>query len=143
MNVPRLINSSDLQNILEIEEASFSSPWNVEQFLPIIDKTYLIEDENKTAGFICIEKVLDEVHILHMAVAPAFRGKGIGSALLKFIFSFDAKKFFLEVRESNLIAIKLYSKFGFKTIDKRRNYYQDNNETAIVMMAVKEGNNYE
>ena len=123
----------DLDNIAEIENSSFSKPWSIEQLRATISKIFIAEEKKEIKGFIAIDFILDEVHILHMAVHPDYRRQGIGKLMIRKAFEFPANKFFLEVRESNYCAQKLYEGFGFKVISKRKNYYQDNNETAFVM----------
>lgn len=129
---------SDLPLILEIENKSFTNPWTESQIKTSINKTYLLKNDGVVKGFICLETVIDELHILHMAVHPNFQRKGFGKKLMEKALSFPANKIFLEVRESNFPAQKLYESFGFKIINKRKNYYQDNNETALVMRMTRE-----
>ena len=87
--------------------------------------------------FIGIEKIHDEAHILHMAVDPAFRRQGIGKLMLEEALKTDASKFILEVRESNSPARSLYESFGFKEAYRRKKYYNDNDEDALVMIYEK------
>ncbi|MBI5701058.1 ribosomal protein S18-alanine N-acetyltransferase [Candidatus Saganbacteria bacterium] len=124
---------NDLESISEIENHSFSTPWPQDQLEECLDRTYIAQENGKTKGFICIDKAFDEVHILHMAVHNEHRRKGIGKKLIEYAMSFGGNKLFLEVRESNLQAIKLYESFGFKTISRRKKYYQDNDEGALIM----------
>ena len=81
--------------------------------------------------------VCDELHILHFAVDSQFRSHGLGRSLLKDVFrlakSLDVKKAFLEVRASNRSAIALYSKAGFFVTGRRKRYYADNGEDALVL----------
>jgi len=123
----------DIPFILEIEKNAFPTPWSVSQFNDSIDNIYIAKEDSAVKGFICAEKIIDEVHILHMAVHSDYRRKGIAKRMMEKALSIPAKKYFLEVRESNLPAQKLYNMFGFTTISKRKDYYQDNMETAYVM----------
>lgn len=132
-------SQENIDKIIEIENASFSNPWATKQISESIDKTYIAKEEDKIKAFICLENILDETHILHMAVHPEFRKQGIAKEMMAFALNFPSKKLFLEVRESNLSAQKLYESFGFKVISQRKNYYQDNNETALVMECKKNG----
>jgi ribosomal-protein-alanine N-acetyltransferase len=72
----------------------------------------------------------DEVEVLNLAVDPAFRRQGIGTRLL---LSIASRHVFLEVRESNEGALRLYRKLGFQEVGRREKYYDDPEETAIVM----------
>lgn len=85
-------------------------------------------------------KVLDEIQINDVFVDVEQRRKGIATEMLNRLFAFarecKCNRVTLEVRESNNPAIKLYQKLGFKQVGERKNYYQDNGETAILMDAI-------
>ena len=84
--------------------------------------------------------VVDEVHVLKVAVAPAWRGQGIASRLLERCFTLSveqgAKSAHLEVRPSNIAAIELYQKLGFELVGRRPKYYTDSKEDALLMMKI-------
>ncbi|MFA4967821.1 MAG: ribosomal protein S18-alanine N-acetyltransferase [Candidatus Margulisiibacteriota bacterium] len=124
---------NDLAILLELENLSFSNPWGENQFLESLEYFHVAKQEGKLAGFIGIQPIQDEVHILHMAVRPEFRRRGIAKKMMEFALSFPAKKWFLEVRAGNHSAQKLYESYGFKVISRRRKYYQDNDEDALIM----------
>ena len=124
---------TDLPLIIEIENASFPNPWSLSQLSSVLEKTLVYRKNGSIRGFICLEFPADETHILHMAVHPKFRRQGIGKKMMEEVLKYPSKVFFLEVRENNAAAQKLYEGFGFKVIAKRENYYQDNDETALVM----------
>lgn len=130
-------NSQDIPYIIDIENNSFPTPWTLEQFRAGIKSIQSVKEDGHIKGFICTEQAADETHILHMAVHPFFRRQGVGSKMIENILTNPSNKFFLEVRESNLGAQKLYEKYGFKVISKRKNYYQDNDEAALVMEYTK------
>lgn len=125
--------NNDLPYIIDIENKSFTTPWSISQITSSLNNLYIAKDDNIIKGFIFIENFADEVHIQHMAVHPDFRRQGIGKLMMEKALSFPANKYFLEVRESNSCARSLYEDFGFKIISKRKKYYQDNDETALVM----------
>jgi ribosomal-protein-alanine N-acetyltransferase len=85
-----------------------------------------------------LRRVLDELHLLKVAVTPTQRGRGIANWFLNHCFTMGAQQgansVYLEVRLSNITAIKLYEKLGFREIGRRFNYYPDSNEDAVVMM---------
>jgi len=89
-------------------------------------------DKDKIVGYIGIEKIADETHIINMAVDPDYRKQGIGTKLIEAILN-DKDVFFLEVRVSNVAAQRLYKKFSFDVVGTRKKYYQDNNEDAYIM----------
>ncbi|MCK4696144.1 MAG: ribosomal protein S18-alanine N-acetyltransferase [Candidatus Cloacimonetes bacterium] len=137
----RKMNESDLINILEIEKEIFSNPWSEKMFLEEIKKhdAFILEDVTKKniSGYICGWELHDEYHITNLGVAKKFQRKGLASRLTKFLMEKKIKKgfkdFFLEVRKSNISALRFYKKFGFGIIGTRKNYYQKPVEDAIIM----------
>lgn len=140
---------SDLPQILEIERLSFTTPWELSSFKyelghrhSILKVAVLREasiGEEKVVGYVCIRVIFDTAHILNLAVLPELRRRGIGSKLLQNALEelkrlrVDIGMVMLEVRESNIPAIKLYEKFGFNIIGKRASYYQTPKEDAVIM----------
>ena len=88
-------------------------------------------------GYIILYDNEDTIDILKIAVKFKMKRKGIGRILLDFVKKEYAKNIFLEVRESNTIAIKFYENCNFKKISTRKNYYRDKNENAIIMVFEK------
>ncbi|OGC08164.1 ribosomal-protein-alanine N-acetyltransferase [candidate division WOR-1 bacterium RIFOXYA2_FULL_36_21] len=134
----RKAEKKDFETILDIENKSFKKPWSKSQIESALKNIYVLTDSNTIKGFICFEAVKNEGHILHMAVSPSYRGKGFGEKMMEEILKSPCDLFFLEVREGNIAAQNLYKKFGFEIISKRKNYYQDNNENALVMKYTKQ-----
>ncbi|RLC55967.1 MAG: ribosomal-protein-alanine N-acetyltransferase [Candidatus Cloacimonadota bacterium] len=135
----REMKREDIPNIMKMEKELFAASWEEEMFIEEIEKqyAYVLEIKNKIIGYICGWKLLDEFNITNIAVAPDFQRKGFGKVLVKFLMSklLDEKcfKFFLEVRESNQAAKKLYDKLGFVVIGLRKNYYHSPEEDAMVL----------
>ena len=131
----------DMGDIMRIERASFPTPWSESMFEAefIKDSGIFItaKSENSLIGYACGWFAADEFHLANLAVAPGFRGRGAGKKLLQKII--DAVKsentncLILEVRHRNLPAIRLYEKFGFKPVARRRGYYRDTEEDAVLM----------
>lgn len=129
---------SDLAALVAIENESFASPnWNGREFLKY--ECCVAEFEGKIAGFLVSREVFSgDAHngaqreILNVAVASAYRRRGIATALISQEVGRSAEVF-LEVRESNLAAQELYRKLGFLEVGRRPKYYQSPPETAIVM----------
>ncbi|MBS9336473.1 GNAT family N-acetyltransferase [Fructobacillus papyrifericola] len=95
-------------------------------------RTVFLMDEQKR-GFLSYSRVLDEIEIGDLAVLPDFQGQGIGRGLLADLLEKQADcHFFLEVKEGNGVARKLYERVGFSTYRTRKHYYQDG-QTAILM----------
>jgi len=88
------------------------------------------ERNDQVCGFMVSREVAGEVEVLNLATAPDTRRQGIATQLLG---SLEAEDVFLEVRESNLPARKLYEKLGFVVVGKRPEYYDDPVESALVM----------
>ena len=141
---------SDLDRILEIERKSFRNPWSIGLF-KFFSKRYphgflVAEVNGKVVGYVitALETKLDfkrlsivkHGHILNLAVDEGYRKRGVASALLRHILrslqESEASKVYLEVRVSNLAAIKLYSKFNFKVEKVLRTYYPDEEDAYLM-----------
>lgn len=125
-----------------IERESFADPWGPREFesaLSAPQTIFLIAEDadGVVAGYAIALAVADEAEILNLAVHPKFRGKGIGRSLLDSavdqVKSRGAEQVYLEVRESNDAARKLYSAKGFDVITRRPRYYQHPVEDALVL----------
>jgi ribosomal-protein-alanine N-acetyltransferase len=139
------MKKEDVEQVLAIEQASFSMPWSKNLFLsefrsPLVSTLMVALPDGPTrtvAGYIVFWLVADEMHILNLAVAPVFRRQGIARSLvltaLKRAFQKGAKRAFLEVRASNTAAHKLYSSLGFNGLSLRRDYYDSPVEDAVIM----------
>ena len=133
------LNADHLPDVLEIEKASFRDPWTLQSFrnFIILYRTNWVALRNgKVAGYLITQWVLDEIHILNVAVRQEYRRQGVAAELLNFLFQRGAgrriKSVYLEVRESNEAARLLYTRFGFSELGLRKSYYQDG-ENALVM----------
>jgi ribosomal-protein-alanine acetyltransferase len=137
----REMSGSDLDGVLLIERRSFTLPWTrrlfEEALLSPITGNFVILDGKELIGYLCLYTVLNEAHILNVAIHPDHRKAGRGSALIERVVDLLTERgivhFYLEVREGNTDAIKLYNKFGFVAIGIRKKYYTDTNEDALVM----------
>lgn len=136
------MNISDIDSVLNIENASFSSPWTRLAFLSELlenDKAhYFVAKLGGTlVGYIGTWIIFDEAHITNVAVAPEYRGYGIGRALMEgliqFCWSRGVTRATLEVRRSNTVAQSLYTSLGFTVAGVRKGYYRDNGEDAFIM----------
>jgi ribosomal-protein-alanine N-acetyltransferase len=136
---------ADVDEVLAIERASFSMPWSRGAFLYEIEQNrvarcYVMREGERIVGYICVWEVADEMHITNIAVHPASRRRGIGRGLLGSVLE-DARRratrlVVLEVRPSNIEARALYESFGFQVVGRRRGYYYDTGEDALVMEVV-------
>ena len=134
---------NDLVEVLEIERLTFEEPWSAAAFSVELKKSLCLvaqEDKNKKIiGYIICSKIIEEGHILNIAVKHGERGKGVGRLLLeeciKILKEEGIKSIYLEVRRSNIKAIKFYQKFGFQIVGIRKNYYS-NREDAFTMLRI-------
>ena len=131
----------DLPRLAEIERECFSVPWTVDmlrsQLSPGQHVFLVAEKDGEAAGYIGLAYVLDEGYISNVAVAPSFRRRGIGDALLDGMEArgraLSLAFLTLEVRESNAPARALYAKHGYRDVGRRKNYYEKPREDAILM----------
>lgn len=138
----RLMQASDLEAVVEIENQVQSHPWKKSQFEESITSyvSTVIERNHQVVGFCILQPVLDEANLLLMAIHPSQQGKGLGYQLLDesiALLKNNPVQIFLEVRESNKAAIALYEKSDFHQIDLRKNYYphkDGSREHAIIMV---------
>jgi len=137
----RTLSRADLPEIMAIENVSFPTPWTEAMILRELETLHslhrLAEHEGRVAGYIISWLTPPEAMIMSIAVHPDLRGRGIGRALLEDSFRHFSharlEAVWLEVRTGNLTAQSLYHKFGFREAYRRRGYYHDTGEDAIVM----------
>jgi [ribosomal protein S18]-alanine N-acetyltransferase len=137
----------DLVEVCAIEEVSELSAWGWEAYhnelqsridtIMLVARPDPVPHENQVAGFIVARLYAEELHVNNVAVRPEFRGQGIGSALLQMTLEQaqerGAKMAQLEVRAGNAEAQKLYQKCGFTIVGRRKNYYREPTENALLM----------
>ena len=137
----RQMTQDDVDAVAELELKCFAMPWSRADFLR--------ENQNELAVYVVGEldkKIVayagawvsfDQAEVMHIAVEPELRGQGVGtilfSELIAAVKARGAKSITLEVRPSNVAAIKLYENFGLKSIGRRKGYYLDNGEDALIM----------
>lgn len=135
----RKMTRSDLKQVMQIENASFVSPWSQKSFESELKKdfgfSYTAVEDKRVIAYIIGWLVADEIHIANIAVHPRWRRRGIAMVLIqKVIELYPGFTWIrLEVRRSNLAARNLYRQLGFKEIGIRKHYYVKENEDAILM----------
>ncbi|MFW9257188.1 ribosomal protein S18-alanine N-acetyltransferase [Nostoc sp. CALU 546] len=140
----KLLTAEHLSALLELDQACFGGLWTMEGYQRELDSPnsdllglFSPVSNSMLLGMGCFWSILDEAHITILAVHPQYHRQGLGQALLYALIktACDRKmeRATLEVRASNLGAISLYQKFGFKTAGRRRRYYQDNDEDALIL----------
>lgn len=136
------MHAADVSEVVEIERMSFTTPWSEAAFLGEILKLYSLTKvaalRGKIIGYICVEHIMDEGHILNLAVHPDFRRRSIGTKLMEEVMDElkknDCRYLYLEVRVSNLGARKFYERSGFRVVGIRKNYYASPIADAALMM---------
>lgn len=139
----------DLPDVVTIERACFSNPWTGPLFLQELDVSFsrIVLARRAAggpiAGYLCRWLVADEVHVLNVAVAPTFRGQGLGAALMREALREArvecASAVTLEVRRSNTSGRRLYEAFGFEEVGARPNYYGRGEDALIMRLALDDG----
>jgi ribosomal-protein-alanine N-acetyltransferase len=134
----------DLDGVVAIERDSFSMPWSRGAFLYELEQNrvarcWVTRLAGVLVGYLCLWEIADEIHVTNIAVARRHRRRGIARHLLTEILD-DARRrgvrsVFLEVRPTNVEARGLYEALGFHVVGRRRGYYYDTGEDALVMEA--------
>ena len=138
----RQMTLDDLEQVIAIDQISFSLPWPQRSFwYELTDnpasRCWVAELDGRVVGMLVGWLIVDEIHIATIAIHPDFRKQGIGKKLLSLSLQSardeGAVSSFLEVRESNTAALEMYRKFGYVENGRREGYYKDNYEDAILM----------
>ena len=139
----RRLELRDLAAIETIERASYPTPWSRSMFASELAKPTSLSlgafdpETKELVGYLIISRYVDAWHVMNVAVAETHRRRGIARALLARLFevtSTDERRgYTLEVRVSNIAAIRLYESLGFHARGVRRGYYTDNREDAVIM----------
>lgn len=147
MLVWRLIpfEPQDLKDVLEIETAAFAQPWRAAAILAEFNhpdaRLFVVKTSDgpapEVAAYIFLRQILEEVHVMKMAVAPRWRRQGLGTFILNRALlqarEAGAMQSVLEVRSSNAAAQELYRRTGFTVVGIRKRYYGPTGEDALVM----------
>ena len=138
----RKMELEDVEEVVAIDDASFSMPWPPRSYqFELTEKpasrSWVAELDGQVVGMLVAWLIVDEIHIATIATHNDFRRQGIGEKLLmhtlKSAKEEDVVTSFLEVRESNVFARGMYDKFGYVEVGRRKHYYRDNDEDAILM----------
>jgi len=136
------MNSDHLDEVAELERICFSTPWSRNMLAEELDNllsAFLValDDAGRVVGYAGLQVVLDEGYITNIAVRPECRKRGVASQLLQVFMNFAEGNrlafLTLEVRASNYDAIALYGSRGFRSVGRRKNYYEHPKEDAIIM----------
>jgi [ribosomal protein S18]-alanine N-acetyltransferase len=136
----RRLTYADLPQVIAIERRAFPTPWSLAMFVLELSKPSGIclaaLMEERLVGYLVCSRYDTIWHLMNVAVDDRLRRQGIATTLLEHLFGLADKpseQYTLEVRTSNEDAIRLYERFGFRTAGRRRAYYHDNREDALIM----------
>ena len=149
----------DLDDVLRIERAAYQRPWARDVFEQEIDRLWAFVDvlrprveggrqepggrHGRVVAFVNYWLVRDEVHVLNVATHPEERRRGYAARLMEHVLAFARERscryVTLEVRRSNVGAMRLYRRFAFRPVGVRPNYYAEDHEDAIVMLLELDG----
>ena len=137
----------DIDDILTIDHEAFKRPWQRQSFSDELNRkdaySYVVRTQvggRPTAiiGYVFVRVLVNEMHILRIAVATHYQDRGVATWLLQHCFKLAKQKqvgaVYIEVRPSNKSAIALYHKSGFQQLGTRPNYYPETGEDALVMV---------
>lgn len=138
----RQMAPSDVPDVAALERECFDSPWSQEAFFAEVRKTndvvLVAVERGELVGYGIAWIVLEEVHVVNLAVDPSWRRSGIGRRILAALLGAGAQRgaevATLEVRSRNLAAQRLYESVGFRTVAIRKRYYRDPEDDAVVML---------
>lgn len=142
MSVIRKMQKKDIERVFEIEKLCFRSPWSKQSLAGELKNNlahYLVTelDDGPIIAYGGMWILFDEAHITNIAVHPEHRGNGFSKklmlALMQEALLFDAGQMTLEVRENNHIAQNLYTSLSFQVQGRRKRYYSDTGEDALLM----------
>lgn len=138
----RKMTLEDIPAVVELDQISFSLPWPERSFrFELTDnpasRCWVAEADERIVGMAVVWLFVDEAHVATIATHPDYRRQGVAKKLLTYILQSalreGARSSFLEVRESNAPAQDMYRKFGYVEVGRRKRYYKDNDEDAILM----------
>jgi ribosomal-protein-alanine N-acetyltransferase len=137
----RLMTEQDIEQVSEIEKATFTQPWSEAAFRDSLnreDTIYVVAyEENAVVGYCGLWNIVNEGNINNVAVSQKYRGQQIGFEMLTKLIELgnaqNIEAYTLEVRKSNEAAIKLYEKLGFVNEGIRKDFYDNPIEDAFIM----------
>lgn len=137
----RKMTAGEVSQVAELEKLCFTLPWSEKSVAGELENPlalWLVAMEGDSlAGYVGSQTVMDETDMMNLAVAPQFRRQGVGEALVSALVASlkerGSRCLTLEVRDSNEAARALYAKLGFVEIGRRRGYYRDPREDALIL----------
>jgi ribosomal-protein-alanine N-acetyltransferase len=136
------MSQEDVEEVARLEKICFSDPWSKEAFIEELGQRLaiplVVKLEDEVVGYTFLWHLDDQLEIANIAVSPEHRKEGIGERLMRSVLKEaedrNCRSIILTVRESNIAAINLYTKFGFVEIGRRKRYYRLPIEDALTMI---------
>lgn len=136
------MSHQDLDEVARLEKLSFSDPWSKRSFEDELTNRFsiplVVKSGTRIVGYACLWHIYEQMEIANIAVSPEFRGKGVGSTMMKRVLEVAKEKgcrsIILSVRKSNSAAISLYRRFGFVELERKKRYYRLPSEDGIIMI---------
>lgn len=136
----RRMTEKDVDKVAEMEKQIFSTPWSKESFIESLKQSYsyfFVAYKEEILGYCGVHNLGGDGEITNVAVCEKCRGQKIATELLKYAMEQTRKEgveaFTLEVRASNIPAIRLYENLGFTNCGVRKDFYENPTEDAIIM----------
>ena len=135
------MNATHVAQVAELEKICFADPWSEKSVASELDNIWALwlvaVEDDRVIGYIGSQTSIDETDVMNVAVHPDYRRQGIAEALIASLLN-DLKEqgshsLTLEVRASNVPAITLYEKLGFAEVGRRKNYYRNPKEDALIL----------
>ncbi len=133
------LTAKHLAQVVEIEETCFDDAWPLSAFRDSIlnpPTAWVALKETQVVGYLITQTILDEIHLYNIAVREDFQRQGIASRLMIFLIqkaqTEDMQRIILEVRASNLAAVRFYQQSGFRELYLRKRYYDDGEDARVM-----------
>ncbi|ENH96412.1 ribosomal-protein-alanine N-acetyltransferase [Gracilibacillus halophilus YIM-C55.5] len=136
------MTKEDIDYVYDVDKRSFVTPWPKDIYYEEMTRNqyaryFVATVDQQVVGFCGTWMVIDEAQITNIAIDPAYRGRQLGTGLFQYVMNEaianGVKRLSLEVRVSNVVAQRMYKKFGLVPGGIRKNYYVDNHEDALVL----------
>lgn len=139
--IVRRMTAADVFVVADLERRAFTMPWSADAFRSAlgspVQRFIVAEDDGRVVGYACMMYVIDEGQLLNIAVEPDMRRRGVARLMLQDLIGYGSEHgmtlYTLEVREHNTGARRLYESFGFREVGRRKDYYEQPREDAILM----------
>ncbi|HUF13098.1 MAG TPA: ribosomal protein S18-alanine N-acetyltransferase [Longimicrobiales bacterium] len=138
----RQMRRADVPAVADLERTTFSMPWSQATFRGLlrrrdVDALIAVDDDNRLVGYTIAWGVYDQGELANICVTPEQLGSGLAPRLLEEVLgrleARGIRQLFLEVREANVRARRFYERYGFREVGRRRRYYVEPEEDALVL----------